>query len=279
MSLLSRLLTRRWLTATALAVAFAVVAGFLGTWQWSRHEEKVAARDRVETHYTAEPRPLTETVTGTDGRVTADQEWLRVEAEGRYLTDEQLLVRNRPHHGVYGYEVLVPLRVEGPGEGADPSLTVLVDRGWVPNAADASTLPEVPPAPEGPVTVRGWLRPGEQDLDRQLPAGQVASISPAAAEGATGLSLVDGYLVLEAEQPREGSGAGADAAPDRPEPLQPPRTELGAHLAYAIQWWLTAPVGLVLVGVLARREHREATGATSAEPRPRRRRIWDEEDE
>lgn len=279
MSLLSTLGTRRWLTATALAVAFAVAAGFLGAWQWSRHEDKVAARDRVEAHYTAEPRPLAQVVTGTDGRVSADQEWLRVEAEGRYLTEEQLLVRNRPHHGVYGYEVLVPLRLTGPDGGTGSPLTVLVDRGWVPNAADATTLPEVPPAPEGPVTVRGWLRPGEQDLGRQLPAGQLASVNPAAAERATGLSLLDGYLVLEAEQPRQGGGAGAEAAPARPEPLQPPRTELGTHLAYAIQWWLTAPVGLVLVGVLARREHREATGAASSQPRPRRRRIWDDEDE
>jgi len=49
----------------------------------------------------------------------------------------------------------------------------------------------------------------------------------------------------------------------------------GPHLAYALQWWLAAPVGFVLVLVGARRELLEGSGT----PKVKKTRIWDEEDE
>ena len=72
----------------------------------------------------------------------------------------------------------------------------------------------------------------------------------------------------------------------RPTRLDPPDTDLGPHLAYALQWWLAAPGGVVLVFVGARREWREdrleddlAAGAHRPVPvRARKVRIWDEED-
>ena len=258
----------RWIAYLLIAVLFGVIAANLGLWQWHRHEGKVDRRAVVEANYQGTPVPVAEVLTGPGTALTHDEQWRRVTATGRYAAADQLLVRNRPHEGVYGYEVLVPLDL---GDGS----SLVVDRGWVRNAEDAATVPDVPPPPEGEVTVTGWLRPSEPDLGRDLPAGQLASIDLPRVQAATGSPVLGGYLVLEAESPEVA----------RPAALEPPDTGLGSHFAYAIQWWLTVPVGLILVLVMARQTARDESGEAAASagraPRPRRPakvRIWDEED-
>lgn len=255
----------RWLGALALAAVFASAAFFLGRWQWGRYEERAARADRITAHYDAAPVPLAE-VAGAQP-LPRELEWTRVRATGRYAAQDQLLVRNRPLQGTYGYEVVVPLVL------ADGS-AVLVDRGWVPNAPRADVAPTVPAVPAGPVEVTGWLRPSERSLDRQLPAGQLASVNLAEAAAQTGTRLVGGYLVLESED------AGTGAVPPRPEPLERPDTDLGSHQAYALQWWGSMPVGFVLVFLGARREHLDAGGGRPGprSARPKKVRVWDEED-
>ena len=267
------LFSRRWLGALAAAAVFATAAFFLGRWQWHRYEAKAANADRIHAHYGAAPRPLTD-VLGTSP-LPLPEEWTRVHAEGRYAADETLLVRNRPLDGTYGYEVLVPLVL---GDGS----AVLVDRGWVPNAKNAETEPQVPPAPAGDVSLTGWLRPSEPSLDRNLPAGQLASISLADAGHQVDQPLRGGYVVLQAEQ----------GNPPRPAPLEKPDDGLGPHQAYAFQWWAGMVAAFALVFFGARREYLEGgpgTGgrgegaaggdAVPAAPRPRKVRVWDEEDE
>jgi len=272
---LATLRSRRWAGAMSLAILFAVVAVLLGNWQLSRHQDKAERRDVAEANYGASPVPVGEVLASPQDALEADQEWTAVRATGRYLQQDQLLVRNRPYRGVYGYEVLVPLALEpsasGGGLDAQDMPTLIVDRGWVPNAENAATLPDVPEPPTGEVEVTGWLRSPEQDLERDLPSGQLASINLGLIEGAIGQEALRGYLLLESETP--------PPAQQRPAAAEPPDLGVGAHFAYALQWWLTAPVGIVLVLVMARREHREATGAAASVPaRPRKRRVWDEED-
>ena len=279
------LISRRWLGALAVATVFAVAAFFLGRWQWHRYEAKAERADRIHAHYDAPARPIADVLGASP--VPEAREWTRVTATGRYAADRTMFVRNRPLDGTYGYEVLVPLRVDG-------GTTVLVDRGWVPNAENARTLPDVPPAPEGEVTVTGWVRPSEESLDRGLPAGQLASIDLAEAERQLGTPLLGGYVILQSERTSDG------ATPARPTPLEPPDTGLGPHQAYAFQWWLAMLAGFALVWWGARREYLEgrqeavegADGSgvpgsldgspadESRRPVPARRkvRIWDEED-
>jgi len=259
------LTSRRWLGALGVALAFAVAAYFLGQWQWHRYEAKAARADRIHAHYDAKPRPLTE-VLGTTTMPLAE-EWTRVTMQGRYAADRTLLVRNRPLDGAYGYEVLVPF-VDTSGA------TVLVDRGWVLNAEDAETLPKVVPAPTGTVTVTGWLRQSEPSLGKNLPRGQLASINLEEASRQVGSQLLGAYVVLGVERLPDGT------APDRPTPLEPPDTGLGPHQAYAFQWWLAMVAGFVLVWFGARREYLDSADASEhgTPARPKKVRIWDEED-
>ena len=259
---LRRLLTPRWLGALALAALYAFGAHQLGHWQYGRHEFKVERNALLDAHYRADPVPAT-TVLDDDPVDRAKDDWTRVSAEGRY-DGAQVLVRNRPNNNVFGYEVLAPLVL------AD-GRTVVVDRGWVPNSErGASVRPVVPEAPAGEVSVVGWVRPLETTQRKTLPEGQVASISRPDVERAWGRDVLDGYLVLDTERAADGS------TPARPQPLERPDRSLGPHQAYAFQWWLSMPVGLLLIWLGIRRELREEDPGRSA--KPKKVRIWDEED-
>lgn len=269
-AVLRRATTWRWVRVwfVALLVALACIA--LGRWQWGRYEDKADRKDRVEQHYSATAVPVTE-VLGAEP-VPLDREWTRVEARGEYLPHD-LLVRNRPRDGVYGYEVLRRLEL------SDGSV-VVVDRGWIPNSPQGATVrPEVPAPPAGEVTVTGWVKPGEPSLDRDPIEGQLSSINldEAAAEW-DGDQLLGGYVIREAEAP---------AATQTPADLDAPDVGIGPHMAYAIQWWLVAPAVFGFVWIAVRREERDAltapaavgeAGADPPTPRPKKVRIWDEED-
>lgn len=267
-------MSRRWLTALAVAALFAVACGFLGRWQWHRHEDKAARAQQINNHYFASPVPLSRAMsTGAD--LPRADEWTTVTTTGRYADESLMLVRNRPSHGVFGYEVVVPLTLSD-------GTSLLVDRGWIPNGASAAEPSPVPATPAGDITVTGWLRVGEPSLGRQLPTGQLASINVAEAREQTGATLYGAYLILRGETGPPGQRIV------RPQALEAPDTGEGPHLAYALQWWLGAPVGFVLVLLGARREHLESVEPTvpvtgrsdgpSGQPSVRKARIWDEED-
>jgi cytochrome oxidase assembly protein ShyY1 len=263
-------LSRRWLTALAVATLFAAACLLLGQWQWHRHEDKLARADRIERHYLANPVPLARVIPRPGVSLPRDQEWTLVTATGRYAAQQLMLVRNRPNNGVFGYEVVVPLEL------ADGT-SLLVDRGWIPNGRSAAEPSPVPATPSGDITVTGWLRPGEPSMGRSMPTGQLASINLTQAQNETRATPLYGAYVIR----RSETGApGQQIA--HPTALERPDTDQGPHLAYALQWWLAIPVGFVLVFVGARREHLERAEVraevTTRVPKARRTRIWDEED-
>ncbi|QBF45885.1 SURF1 family cytochrome oxidase biogenesis protein [Janibacter limosus] len=255
--MLRRALTPRWLGWFAVALVVSIAFVWLGQWQWGRYEDKAARADRIDSHYTATPVPVTEVLSDSPAPVT--DEWTRVTATGEYLADEQLLVRNRPLDGAYGYEVLVPLRLTG-------GQVLLVDRGWVDNSPKgADVAPEVPPAPEGEVTATGWVRLGEKSLGRRMQPGQLASINLQEAAAEVDGQLLGGYLSLQSEDPTV----------PRPAPLEVPDTGTGPHMAYAVQWWLAIPAFWIFLVMALRREVQDGSERS---PRPKKVRIWDEED-
>jgi len=270
-------MSRRWLGALLVAALFALACVFLGQWQWGRHEAKAARAQRIESHYFASrPVPLPQAMPRPDANLPRAEEWTLVTATGRYDPAHAMLVRNRPNNGVFGYEVVVPL-------GLANGTSVLVDRGWIPNGRTASEPSRTPDTPVGDVTVTGWLRVGEPSLGREMPPGQLASVNLAEAGAQAATPLYGAYVIRRSEAGRPGERI------EHPQALEQPDTGQGPHLAYALQWWLAAPVGFVLVFVGARREHLEgletpppapgSAGPPVKTPRVRKTRIWDEEDE
>ena len=275
MDVLRRLSRPKWIGGLALATVFAVACYFLGQWQWSRYEGKSERNATLDRNYAAEPVAFGDVVDREGLRTGTD--WTRGEVTGTYAP-EQLFVRNRPNDGVYGYEVLGLL------DTADNGL-VVVDRGWVQNSREgAAVLPEIEPPPGEEVTVIGWVRPYERSLDRELPAGQVASIAEQDIRSEVGRDVAPAFVRAQSE------AAAAGEVDSGLLPLEPPDRSLGAHQAYAIQWWITMALGYAFVVLGVRRELREEDFARDPEAaaarereraeRKSRKKVsrWDEED-
>lgn len=224
---------RRWGGYLALVIVFAIACGLLSWWQWSRRAEAVAEVDRIVANYDAAPVPLGDRIDALDAW-DEDAEWAPVELRGEYLSDQAVLVRNRPHASGSGYEQLVPLLL-------DDGSVFVVDRGWLPNGATIDGPDDVPQPPEGEVTVVARLKQGEPTLlGRSAPEGQVATINLPTIAEFVGLPTYTGaYGLLASEDP---------SAAVLPAPAAKPDEDEGPHLSYALQWiafGILAFVGLV----------------------------------
>ncbi|HEX5859745.1 MAG TPA: SURF1 family protein [Microbacterium sp.] len=245
----------RWSAYVALAIAFAVGCWFLSQWQFARNDERAGQLALVEQNYDADPVPVDEVITGLTDFDPGD-EWLPVVLTGEYVVEDQLLARNRPRGGTSAFEVLTPLRL-------DDGRVFIVDRGWV--APGEGTVPdEIPPPPEGEVTVIARLRPGEPLPRRGAPEGQVPTIHlPSVAEISGPTTVTSAYGLMVSEDP---------AAATRPTPLDSPTEDPGPHLSYAIQWILFAIMGFIFIGYIIRTEVRlrreDAEDAAAEADRP-----------
>jgi cytochrome oxidase assembly protein ShyY1 len=234
---------RRWGGYLAVVVVFAIACGLLSWWQWARRAEAVAEIERVEVNYDATPVPVAEVLPELDAW-SDDDEWQPVELTGRYLVDQQLLVRNRPYNGSSGFEVLVPFEL------TDGRIFV-IDRGWVPIGSSIEVPDAVPAPPDGELTVVARLKPGEPTLlGRTAPAGQLATIHlPSVAELVGEDTYIGAYGLLASEDP---------APAERPAPAIRPEADEGPHLSYALQWIAFGILAFIALIWAFRRERRIA---------------------
>ncbi len=222
---------RRAFRGRRVVLTFAVVVASLvmvrlGFWQLDRLAQRRAYNAQVEAQLAAPVLDL------NAQPVLDDPETYRyraARARGTFDTAGEILVRNRFYQSRPGYRVLTPLRLEGHAD-----LAVMVDRGWLPEPLD-----RVPPAPEGPVTVEGFLLPGERPPRNAPPPeqGPWYWIDLQALDERLPYRVLPVYLVLT---PEPGAAEGTAAA--RGLVRTPRQVELteGPHLGYAIQWFLFA---------------------------------------
>ncbi len=214
---------RRWGAYLVLVVVFAIACGLLSWWQWARRAETLAEGTLVAGNYEAAPVAL-DTLLPTLGAWKVGEEWRPVELHGRYLTDQQLLARNRVFNANPGFEVLVPFQL-------DDGRVFVVDRGWLPIGTKQDTPDHVPAAPTGDVTVVARLQQSEPLLPgRSAPHGQIPEINLSAVAtttGTAGKTYTGAYGLLATETPPPA---------DRPAAVQEPVVDEGPHLSYAIQW-------------------------------------------
>ena len=238
-----RLLQPKWLLAHAGVLAIAVVFVQLGFWQLSRHQDRVEQNELGESRLGAPVAQLDELL-ASSGQVESF-EFRRVEATGEYAPDLEVLIRSRVHLGTAGFHVVTPLV----GEGSE---AVLINRGWIPLSMDQPPVAARPPS--GLVTVEGWVElserkpplgpedPPEGVLDtlNRVDIDRIAQQLP--------MDVTPVYVVRIAEDGEE-----------LPIPVrQPAFDDQGPHLAYAIQWFGFAAVGLIGYFFLARRRLRSA---------------------
>lgn len=257
------LLTRQWVFLTLLFIVLIPVMVELGFWQFHRHQHRVAQNELIATSLKAKPVPVGE-LTSPGHSVPRSDYWRAVTATGTFDPAHEVVVRRRTSNDERpGFHVLTPLVLKDGNKDGKDGKVVLVNRGWIPAAADQRAYPLVPPAPKGEVTVTGRLKADEttkasgiKDL-RGLPPRQVMLINSAQQTELIGRPVLGGYLEL----------TGPEPVNDSPELIaEPDHESIGAHMAYAVQWWLFAagvPVGWV---VLVRRETRDRAAQREQAP-------------
>ena len=231
--------------AHLVVFALAVVFVNLGFWQLGRLEERRLANTVGESRFESEPVDLRTLLQGA-GEEEESLEYRRATVTGVFQPEDEVLIRSQVHQGVAGFHVITPI------VGEDGSAT-LVDRGWIPLVLDQVPVTDAPP-PEGAVTVEGWVRstqvrgalgPTDPEDGRlvtmsRVDIGRIQEQVP--------YDLAPVYLsLLDGE------------ADELPVTAPPPSFEdEGSHLAYAIQWFSFALIGLVGYFFLIRRNARRS---------------------
>ncbi|NWK43124.1 SURF1 family protein [Ralstonia pickettii] len=146
---------RQWFAPVPMLAGVALIAltCSLGRWQLSRAQERIERQARIMALENAPAQRI------TAQPVAADSVMYRpVLLRGTFDVAHTVLLENRPHvtHDVSrpGFEVLIPLKLEGAGGRA-----VLVDRGWLPR--DPADRTRIAPytTPTGEVQVEGMAVP------------------------------------------------------------------------------------------------------------------------
>ena len=239
------LLAPRWLLAHVVVLIVAIVFVNLGFWQLRRLEERRLDNAVGESRFEAGPVDLG-TLIEAAGDDEESLEYRRATVTGVFQPEDEVLIRSQVHQGGAGFHVVTPL-VREDGSGA------LVNRGWIPLVLDQVPVSEAPP-PQGTVTVEGWVRPGQI-------RGSLGPTDPAEGRLVT-MSRVDIDRIQQQVpyqlDPVYLSLLQGDEA-ELPIPAAAPTfDDEGSHLAYAIQWFSFALIGLVGYFFLIRRTARRS---------------------
>jgi len=201
-------------------------------WQYTRGVDRHARNNVIEERIAQSPIELS-----ARDADPVNNEWQSVSVNGRFDSNQQILLRNRYSEGKYGYEVLT-LFTSNSGE------KFWVDRGWVQAGATATTPPEVTKVPEVDVSITGRFR-----LDSSLPRGSFFAL-PGDGQGL--VSELNAQSQLDTEKFYIDLLSGSDPSLTPTVPAQLPPLSDGPHMAYALQWLFFG--GLIVYGrILIRR--------------------------
>jgi surfeit locus 1 family protein len=217
---------------TIIALGLVLLCIWAANWQYTRGVDRHARNNVIEERIARSPIELS-----ARDADPVNNEWQSVSVNGRFDSNQQILLRNRYSEGKYGYEVLT-LFTSNSGE------KFWVDRGWVQAGATATTPPEVTKVPETDVSITGRFR-----LDSSLPRGSFFAL-PGDGQGL--VSELNAQSQLDTEKFYIDLLSGSDPSLTPSVPAQLPPLSDGPHMAYALQWLFFG--GLIVYGrILIRR--------------------------
>lgn len=221
------LASRAWLVRTLAGILLVLVCVRLGIWQLDRNEQRQERNAVIEANVDGDPVPAGQLAPSGQPLDDGD-EWRTVEVTGQWDTGNELALRLRPVDGTRGLHALTPLVT-------DDGTALLVDRGFVAADGRDDDQIELPPPPDGEVTVTARIRQSQTGHDVDPSTGAVRFVDVEA---------------IAAGLPYPFYGAWGELITQDPEPatalqlIDPPETESGPHLSYAFQWFLFAVVGV-----------------------------------
>jgi len=249
-------LSRRWMAAHVLIVAFIVACGFLARWQLHRLAEKKAYNAAVTARAKLPVVPLASLL--RPGRPVADvgtAAYRTVSVDGTFDAAHEFVLLGQTSNATPGTDALTPLEVS-------PGLAIVVDRGFAP-MPDSQAPPPATMPPPGPVHITGTLLPSEHGFGNATPTKtspglshvdltKIARVMPYA--------LYPAYVRLATQTPPQTSGI--------PAPVPVGTIDLGPHLSYAVQWCLFAAVAFFGWILYVRKIGRERARASGEPPEP-----------
>lgn len=235
----------KWIAAGAVVLLLAALFVRLGFWQLSRLEQRRADNAVAQSRLSADPVPLDELVRSA-GDDLESLEYRRTIVTGEWDVAHEVLIRSQVELGTAGFHVITPFVI---GDGS----AVLVNRGWVPLTMDSPPLDEAAPQSDGD-EVEGWihLTQTRPPLGAEEPEGDLFVFNRVDVDrigSQVPYELAPVYVVLAGER-----GEHLPVSVDLPN-----FTDEGPHLAYAIQWFGFALVGLVGFYFLYTRKGRQST--------------------
>ena len=217
---------------TIIALGLVLLCIWAANWQYTRGVDRHARNNVIEERIAQSPIELS-----ARDADPVNNEWQSVSTNGRFDSNQQILLRNRYSEGKYGYEVLT-LFTSNSGE------KFWVDRGWVQAGATATTPPEITKVPTVDVSITGRFR-----LDSSLPRGSFFAL-PGDGQGL--VSELNAQSQLDTEKFYIDLLSGSDPSLTPAVPAQLPPLSDGPHMAYALQWLFFG--GLIVYGrILIRR--------------------------
>lgn len=239
----------KWILSHLFVLALVAAMVAAGFWQLQRLQQKKDRNARVAARSAEPVAPVTALSEAGRSYISTDGiEFRRATARGRYLGDQELLVRSRSRDGSPGSWILTPLDLGG-------GQAVTVNRGWIPNSGELQRVPARYRAPAGTVTVKGLVRqtetrgrfgprdPSTGSLEN-LARADVARLDRQVPE-----ALLPLYVQLQEQVPEVGAGD--------PRPVPAPELDEGPHLSYAVQWFIFTTVALIGYPLILRRRARE----------------------
>ena len=218
---------------------FVAVFASLGLWQLDRAAEKNMLLEMFEG----------EMPYARVNDFTSLAEFARIQTDGEFLPEKQILVDNIIREGRPGYYVITPFRLNN----REPLL--LINRGWIPKTMTANAPPPELPLKTNLRTVRGLvgrlprvaIRPGEAfEGSEEWPR---VAVYPRPEEVSVALDeeLLPIVLLLAQEEP---DGFVRSWQPNISGPM--------THYGYAVQWFaMAATVIVLLFWHLRKRRRRE----------------------
>ena len=211
---------------TLVAVALVLLCLWAAQWQFQRGVDR-HARNVLIAEQSQLPPIEFQNLLGD----IADYEWRKITLKGSFDDKNQILLRNRYHDGMYGFEQLTLFVFD--------ERKIWVDRGWVKAGSDATVPPQLQPTNQGLISIDGRLR-----LDSSLPRGKFFAVANDSERNL--VSQLDARRGIQTEKFYIDLISASDDSMNPDVPVELPELSDGPHMAYALQWLFFA--GLVIYG-------------------------------
>ena len=211
----------------------------LGFWQLQRAKQKRELLAMYDVRLNAVAQPISKL------KMDLTQvNFLPVEVKGEFDNQRNILLNNRYHNHVLGYQVLTPLFIKETGKA------ILINRGWIPRGESHPHLPKIVPVEDIQV-LKGYAKIPDKNIftlshkqdDEQWPR-EVQQIKLSEISRQLGVELYPFILLLA---PDQAHGFERDWNPVVVNPAK--------HTGYAVQWFSLAGLLIIIyVGVNLRRK-------------------------